>query len=208
MRRPSVMSASITRVVTSAVRISTRRGRGGQVPMPMILPTSRWIGRITASSTSTTRDAFSRVTAVTTHCSIRLQHQEQQDVGDRRDPGAARVDLVARTQRLDGRRLRRPHVGRLLRIEAGVAQPVLQGEVGPQDVDEVPAPSRRTRSTGSSLVVRAVPSASTATSASSSTTAASAAASSGAVVTSSSMPMAVPSCSIGSTRSAASGRRR
>ena len=67
MRRPSVISAPIARVVMNAVRISNTACPRAASPMPMILPVRRWIGRITASSTSTTRDAFSRVTAVSTH---------------------------------------------------------------------------------------------------------------------------------------------
>ena len=64
---PEAMSTSITRVVTRAMAISTAAWTRATVPMPMTLPTSNCRGRITASSTSTTRDAFSRVTAVTTH---------------------------------------------------------------------------------------------------------------------------------------------
>ena len=56
------------RVVTNAVTISTAAWARATTPMPRILPISSWRGVMTASRTSTTRDAFSRVTPVSTHC--------------------------------------------------------------------------------------------------------------------------------------------
>ena len=69
---------------------------------------------------------------------VGLQQDEQQDVGDRRRHPAAGVGVVAVVglQRLDGRRRGRPHGGGLVGGEPGGPQPVLQGQVRPQHVDD------------------------------------------------------------------------
>ena len=63
---PLVRSTPITLVATNAVAISAAAWIRATMPMPTTLPISNCRGVITASSTSTTRDAFSRVTAVST----------------------------------------------------------------------------------------------------------------------------------------------
>ena len=114
--------------------------------MPMTLPTSNWRGRITASSTSTTRDAFSRVTAVTTHWPYVCSSRNNRMLVIVAVATRLRVDLVGRSglDRHDIRRWRGPHGGRLIGAQPGGPQPVVQGQIGAQDVDErSPAPSRR-----------------------------------------------------------------
>jgi len=64
---PAVRSTPITRAVTKAVTMSTAAWMKATRPMPAIFPLSSWRGVITASSTSTTRDAFSLVTPCKTH---------------------------------------------------------------------------------------------------------------------------------------------
>ena len=64
---PTAIGTSMIRAATRAATMSTMACSSATVPMPLTLPMSSCRGLIIASSTSTTRDSFSRLTAVTTH---------------------------------------------------------------------------------------------------------------------------------------------
>ena len=108
------------------------------MPMPTTLPISSWRGVITASSTSTTRDAFSRVTAVSTQPPYVCSMRNSRMLVIIAVPTRLGVHLVVRFcgQGLDVRRRSRADLGGLVRRESGGAQPVLQRQLGAQHVDE------------------------------------------------------------------------
>ena len=63
---PSITSRPMICAVTSAHVASTSMCVSATTPMPRILPNSSCLGRTADSSTSTTRDDFSRVTPLST----------------------------------------------------------------------------------------------------------------------------------------------
>ena len=129
---PLAMSTSMTRVVTRATAISTAAWASATVPMPMTLPISSCLGRMTASSTSTTRDAFSRVTAVTTHWPYVCRRMNSRMLVivavARRLESTSSPSSVCSESTAGGGVARTAAASSAL--EPGGPQPVLQGQVG------------------------------------------------------------------------------
>ena len=105
--------------------------------MPRILPNSSWRAVSVDSSTSTTRDAFSLVTPLTTHppyvCSRRNRGMLMKMAAPTRPPLSS---SSPRVEALDGRCARASRPRRLVRRQAGVREPLGEGEVGAQHVDD------------------------------------------------------------------------
>ena len=177
------------------------------MPMPRILPISSWRGRDHRQQHLDDPRRLLPGHAREHPLAVGLQHDEQQDVRDRRGGDPAGVDLVG----VLGAHRRSTSGGGVSRtcaacsgVRPAARSPLSRARSARSTLSSVARSESPPRSTGSRVVSR-VPSAETATSASPSSTAARAAASSGAVVDRDGRcRRPSPSRSMPSTRAAAS----